>query len=131
LKEAKKENIVDFIRTKIIYRYGVPRYIIVDNGKAFFNKLMTSLYEKFKFTQYKSLMYHAPVNGLAEAFNKTLCNLLKKVVPNSKRDWHERFGEVLWAYRTTYKTPTQPTPYTHVYGVEAVLPLKIQIPSLY
>ncbi|KAL0283519.1 UNVERIFIED_CONTAM: hypothetical protein Sangu_2884100 [Sesamum angustifolium] len=35
LKEVKKENVADFIRTHIIYRYGVPRYIITDNGKPF------------------------------------------------------------------------------------------------
>jgi len=75
-------------------------------------------------------MYNAPENRLAEAFNKTLCNLLSKVVAKSKSDWHERLGETLWAYRTTYKTPTQSTPFTLVYEVEAVLPLELQIPSL-
>ncbi|KAL0416205.1 UNVERIFIED_CONTAM: hypothetical protein Slati_3452400 [Sesamum latifolium] len=34
------------------------------------------------------------------------------------------------AYRTTVRTPTQSTPYALVYGVEAVLPLEQQIPSL-
>ncbi|XP_074300093.1 uncharacterized protein LOC141631304 [Silene latifolia] len=110
--------------------YGVPQCIISDNGKQFFNHLMTSLGEKFKFKQYKSSMYNASANGLAEAFNKTLCNLLRKVVAKSKQDWHERIGETLWAYRTTYKTPTQATPYALVYGVEAMLPLELQIPSL-
>ncbi|KAL0361263.1 UNVERIFIED_CONTAM: hypothetical protein Sradi_3810800 [Sesamum radiatum] len=81
LKEVKKENVADFIRINIIYRYGVP-------------------------------------------------SLLKKVVAKSKRDWHERIGEALWAYRTTVRTPTQSTPYALVYGVEAVLPLEQQIPSL-
>ncbi|KAL0453891.1 UNVERIFIED_CONTAM: hypothetical protein Slati_1367200 [Sesamum latifolium] len=75
-------------------------------------------------------MYYAAANGLAEAFNKTLCSLLKKVVVNSKRDWHERIGEALWAYKTTVRTPTQSTPYALVYGVEAVLPFEQQIPSL-
>ncbi|XP_074296867.1 uncharacterized protein LOC141627524 [Silene latifolia] len=91
---------------------------------------MTSLGEKFKFKQYKSSMYNSSTNGLAEAFNKTLCNLLRKVVAKSKRDWHERIGEALWAYRTTYKTSIQATPYALVYEVEAVLPLELQIPSL-
>jgi hypothetical protein len=130
LKEVKKENVVNFIRTHLIYRYGVPRYIMMDNGKPFYNSLMDQLCEKFGFKQYKSSMYNAPANGLAEAFNKTLCNLLKKVVERSKRDWHERIGEALWAYWTTYRTPTQATPYSLVYGVEAVLPLERQIPSL-
>ncbi|KAL0444586.1 UNVERIFIED_CONTAM: hypothetical protein Slati_2181300 [Sesamum latifolium] len=103
LKEVKKKNVADFIRTNIIYRYGVPR---------------------------NSSIYYDAANGLAEAFNKTLCSLLKKVVAKSKRDWHERIGEALWAYRTTVGTPTQSTPYALVYGVEAVLPLEQQIPSL-
>ncbi|CAM8889845.1 unnamed protein product [Rhodiola kirilowii] len=130
LREVKKENVVDFITKHIIYRHGVPQRIVTDNGKQFSNKLMTNLCEKFKFKQYKSSMYNAPANGLAEAFNKTLCNLLRKVVGKSKRDWHEKIGEALWAYRTTYKTPTQATSYALVYGVEAVLPLELQIPSM-
>ncbi|KAI5324478.1 hypothetical protein L3X38_033551 [Prunus dulcis] len=80
--------------------------------------------------QWRRLTQNAPANGLAEAFNKTLCNLLKKVVGRTKKDWHEGINEALWAYRTTYRTPTQATPYSVVYGVEAVLPLESQIPSL-
>ncbi|KAL2505477.1 Ribonuclease H [Abeliophyllum distichum] len=122
LREVKKENVADFIRSQIIYRYGIPRYIITDNGKPFCNSHINNLCTKFGFRQYNSSMYNAAANGLAEAFNKTLCNLLKKIVSKSKRDWHERIGEALWAYRTTYRTPTQATPYSLVYGVEAVLP---------
>ncbi|KAK4397779.1 hypothetical protein Sango_1253400 [Sesamum angolense] len=101
LKKVKKENVVDFIRTHIIYRYGVPRCIITDNEKPFCNSLMDKLCQKFDFEQRNSSMYYAAANGLVEAFNKTLCNLLKKVVAKSKRDWHERIGEALWAYKTT------------------------------
>ena len=58
--------------------------------------------EKFGFKQYNSSMYNAPANGLAEAFNKTIGSLSKKVVSKTKRDRHERIGEALWAYRTTF-----------------------------
>ena len=75
-------------------------------------------------------MYNAPANSLVEAFNKTLCNLLKKVVGKSKTNWHERVEEALWAYSTKYQTPTQAMPYSLVYWVEVVLPLERQIPSL-
>jgi hypothetical protein len=59
---------------------------MTDNGKPFYNSLVDQLCEKFGFKEYKSSMYNAPTNGLAEAFNKTLCNLLKKVVERSKKD---------------------------------------------
>ncbi|PIN18597.1 hypothetical protein CDL12_08732 [Handroanthus impetiginosus] len=78
------------------------------------------------FKQHNSSMYNATANGLVEAFNRTLCNLLKKVVSKSKKDWHERVDEALWAYRTA----TQTTPYLLVYGIKVVIPLESQIPSL-
>ncbi|BFG37603.1 hypothetical protein CerSpe_238780 [Prunus speciosa] len=102
LKEVKKENVVSFIKVNIIHRYGMPHYIITDNGKPFSNRLMDKLCEDFGFKQSNSSMYNALANSLAEAFNKTLCNLLKKVVRRTKKDWHERINEALWAYRTTY-----------------------------
>ncbi|KAA0065385.1 uncharacterized protein E6C27_scaffold17G00500 [Cucumis melo var. makuwa] len=33
LREAKKENVANFIRTHIIYRYGIPHRIVTDNGR--------------------------------------------------------------------------------------------------
>ncbi|XP_055961466.1 uncharacterized protein LOC130015405 [Mercurialis annua] len=130
LKEVKKEVVVNFIKNYIIFRHGTPRYIITDNGKEFSNKAMDKLCVEFKFKQYNASMYNAPANGLAEAFNKTLCSLLKKNVSRTKRDWHERLGEALCAYRTTHRTATGATPYSLVYGTEAVLPLECQVPSL-
>ncbi|KAA0041301.1 protein NYNRIN-like [Cucumis melo var. makuwa] len=86
LREAKKENVANFFCTHIIYRYGIPHRIMTDNGRQFSNNTIDKLCEKYKFKQYKSSMYNAAANGLAEAFNKTLCNLLKKIVSKSKRD---------------------------------------------
>ncbi|XP_060211936.1 uncharacterized protein LOC132639508 [Lycium barbarum] len=83
LKEVKKENVANFIRVNIIYRFVIPRYIIEDNGKPFDNKLMNEICDLFGFKQRKSSMYHAAANGLAEAFNKTMCNLLKKIPRSS------------------------------------------------
>ncbi|XP_073394446.1 uncharacterized protein [Physcomitrium patens] len=36
----------------------------------------------------------------------------------------------LWAYRTTFKVTTQATPFSLVYGLEAVLPIEFEVPSL-
>ena len=85
LREVKKETVMEFIRTNIIFRYGVLRYIITNTRKTFYNSLMNKLCEKFDFKQHNSSMYNAPANGLAEAFNTTLGNLLKMVVAKWKR----------------------------------------------
>ena len=126
-KEVKKEIVATFIRTNIIYRYGVPHCIIMDNGKQFD---MSKLCAQLDFKQHHSSAYYAPTNGLAKAFNKTFCNLLKKVANRSKKDWPGKMEEALWAYHTSFRTPTQAIPYSLIYGVKVVLPLKSQIPSL-
>ena len=37
---------------------------------------------------------------------------------------------VLWAYRTTSRTSTGETPFSLVYGSEAMIPVEVGIPSL-
>ncbi|XP_070013118.1 uncharacterized protein [Nicotiana sylvestris] len=117
LKEVKKENVASFIRVNIIYHFGIPHYIITDDGKPFDNRLMNRICELFGFKQRNSSMYNTAANGLVETFNNTLCNLLKKVISKSKRDWDDRMEEALWAYRTTHNTPTQAIPlFTHLWS---------------
>jgi len=86
--------------------------------------------EKYKIKWNYSTGYYPQANGAIEAFNKTLGKMLKKTVHRYRRDWHDRLLEALWAYRVTVRTPTQATPYSLVYGCEAVLPLEVQLPSL-
>ncbi|XP_070028602.1 uncharacterized protein [Nicotiana sylvestris] len=54
---------------------------------------MNKICDLFGFKQRNSLMYNVAANGLAEAFNKTLCNLLKKVVSKSQQDWNDRITD--------------------------------------
>lgn len=86
LKELKKKTMVNFIRSNIIYQYEVSWYIIIDNGKPFYNKLMSKHYKRFGFKQHNSYIYNALVNGLAKAFNKTIFKLLKKIIDKLKND---------------------------------------------
>ncbi|GAA0172888.1 hypothetical protein LIER_26622 [Lithospermum erythrorhizon] len=58
LLSGKKEEVSDFIKSNIIYHYGVPKCIITDNGKSFDIKLIADLCAKFKFKKYHSSMYY-------------------------------------------------------------------------
>ncbi|KAJ6828056.1 uncharacterized protein M6B38_364800 [Iris pallida] len=130
LAEVKSSRVVSFIKHHVIYCFGVPRRIIHDNGPQFISHIFSRFCDKNRIQNMASTAYNPAANGLAEAFNKTIVRLLKKVVSSNKRDWDEKLGECLWAYRTTVRTPTSNTPFSLVYGSEAVLPLEIQIPSL-
>ena len=47
------------------------------------------------------------------------------------KDWHEKLPFALHAYRTIIRTSTRATPFSLVYGMEAVLPIKVESPSLW
>ncbi|KAK3012666.1 hypothetical protein RJ639_008855 [Escallonia herrerae] len=72
LKDIHRETIADFIKTHIIYRFGIPESMIADNAKYFKEGALYKLYAKYNIKYNHSSMYHVPANGLAEAFNKTL-----------------------------------------------------------
>ena len=46
------------------------------------------------------------------------------------QDWSEKLLFALWPYRTSFRTSTGATPYSLVYGMEAVLPIETEMGSL-
>ncbi|XP_075096396.1 uncharacterized protein LOC142174492 [Nicotiana tabacum] len=48
----------------------------------------------------------------------------------SSRKWQEMFSFALLGYRTTVRTLVGATPYLLIYGTEAIIPAKDEIPSL-
>ena len=69
------------------------------------------------------------MNGAVEVANKNV----KKIIAKAKetyKDWHEKLPFALHAYQTRVRTSTEATPYSLVYGMEVVLPIKVEILSL-
>lgn len=69
------------------------------------------------------------MNGVVEAANKNIKKIVQKMVVTYK-DWHEMLPYALHGYRTSVRTSTGETPFSLVYGMEAVLPIEVEIPSL-
>lgn len=83
--------------------YPSPYYIPIrgignDHGQQcqpFKSTALYKLYDKYRIKGNHSSRYYAPANGLAEAFNKTLCTILEKMVDKSKKTWPEKLPEAL------------------------------------
>ena len=69
------------------------------------------------------------MNGAVEVANKNVKKIVAKMT-NTYKDWHEKLPFALHAYRTAVRTSTGATPFSLVYGMEAVLPIEVEIPSL-
>jgi len=125
LKEVNMSDVIKFVKHYILYRFGVPRGIVHNNGSQFVSQAFQRFYNKFRIQSVSSTAYYPAANSLAEAFNMTIKKLLKKFVSKSQHDWDDKLGECLWAYRTTVRTPIKAMSFSLVHRYEVVIPLEI------
>ncbi|XP_027351220.1 uncharacterized protein LOC113862331 [Abrus precatorius] len=93
--------VVDFVKSHILCRFGVPRAIISDQGSHFCNRNMAALLQKYGVTHKVSTPYHTQTNGQAKVSNRELKHILEKIVQTNKKDWSKRLEDALWAYDET------------------------------
>ena len=65
-----------------------------------------------------------------EVTNQTLLKIIKARLDEAKRAWPEELPNVLWAYKTTARTPTRETPFSLTYDTEVVIPTEVGVTSL-
>nr|XP_012466145.1 unnamed protein product [Gossypium raimondii] len=124
-----KSAVNKFLKKEIICRYGMPERIISDNALNLNNNSIAKVCSQFKIRHHNSSPYRPKMNGAVEAANKNIKKIVGKMTETYK-DWHEKLPFALLAYRTSVRTSTGATPFSLVYGMEAVLPLEVEIPSL-
>eukprot|EP00253_Pinus_taeda_P015971 PITA_15971 len=56
--------------------------------------------------------------------------MIRRIIGIHRSNWHNMLFSALWAYQTSVKTSTRFTPFQLVYGLEVVLPIECEIPSL-
>ncbi|XP_011624231.1 uncharacterized protein LOC105420815 [Amborella trichopoda] len=79
--------VADFICHHIVYRFGVSDMIISDNNSSFMNDHIRQLTSQFNIDWRYPSMYNPRANEQDEAFNKSLCKILKKTMKKGQRDW--------------------------------------------
>ena len=73
--------------------------------------------------------YYAQANGQAEATNKTVINIIEKMIKENPRSWDTVLSEALWAYWTSKRSSTGVTPFLLTYGQDVMLPMEVYVRS--
>ena len=120
VEEQKEETIAELLVCEICCRFGCPSILLSDRGANFLSALCTKVYELMKIKKVSTTSYHPACNGITERFNGVLVEMLSMYA--AERDWDTYIPYVLSAYRSSYNSSIQETPYMMVFGRQMVLP---------
>jgi hypothetical protein len=72
--------------------------------------------------------YNAKANRIIERGHKPIIDALAKITKGGIGKWVRNLHTILWADRTTIRKSTDYTPFYLNIGMEAILPIKFDIP---
>ena len=110
--------------------FGIPHTIIADNGPQFDSIAFRNFCSELNIRNSYSIPRYPQSNGQAEVTNKTLITALKKRLEQAKGKWVEELPDVLWAYQTTPGRPIGNTLFALAYGMDAIIPTEIGLPTI-
>ncbi|RVW50063.1 Gypsy retrotransposon integrase-like protein 1 [Vitis vinifera] len=125
----KDKDVTKFVWKNIICRFGIPQTIIADNGPQFDSIAFRNFCSAAK---HPELILHTTISSkqwASRSHKQDPNQCLKKRLEQAKGKWVELPG-VLWAYRTTPGRPTGNTPFALAYGMDAVIPTEIGLPTI-
>ena len=126
----KDKDVTKFVWKNIICRFGIPQTIVADNGLQFDSITFRNFCSELNIQNLYSTPRYPQSNGQAEVTNKTLVTTLKKRLGQAKGKWVEELPGVLWAYQTIPRRVIGNTPFALTYGMDAVIPIEIGLPTI-
>jgi transposase InsO family protein len=125
---------VEFIK-EVIYMFGIPNNIITDNATQFTVRELKDFCSHLGIKINYASVSHRQSNGQVERSNGMIFQGLKPIIfdrlkPYASK-WVKELPSVLRALCTTPSRATQHTPFSLVYGSEAMLPTEMEHKSFH
>ena len=124
------ENVVKFLSSEYVPRYGPPEIMITDQGLEFKNREVESYLKSIGVEVRHSSPFHPQTNGKIERFHRTFKGILRKFVNARPGEWEEHIGPTVWAHRVSTSTVTGYTPYFLTFGRKPKVPFSRIFPGL-
>jgi hypothetical protein len=84
-KKVTSENMVEFVKEHIIYRFGIPQTNTTDQGAQFVSSEFREFAESMGIKLSNCSPYYAQANGQAEASNKIMIKIIQKKIDQEQR----------------------------------------------
>lgn len=136
LRAATAKLVSQHLEDDVFMVYGVPDYIICDNGSEFIGRPMTDLARQYRIKILLNARRHPQANP-AERVNRDIITMLRAYVTDNHREWDKYIPKIGFALRSAHHESTQHSPAFLNFGRELasagagfeVLPDGLAVPS--
>jgi hypothetical protein len=114
-------TIQKFFWQNIVYRFGMPKAITVDNGTQFHAKAFKTFCKQIGTKIHFASVRHPESNGLVERANGIIIiGIMKSIFNQPKGKWPDELIKVVWNHNTVVSRSTRFTPFKLLFGDEAI-----------
>ncbi|CAN8077309.1 unnamed protein product [Agarophyton chilense] len=111
LGKTKATDVATAFLSHWVYPYGMPLYLLTDNGSQFVPKFFSHVCATLGIKHVTTTAYHPQTNGQVERFNRTLLDRLGHYVLENRLDWDDYVEPLVYAYNTQVHASTRTTPF--------------------
>ena len=127
LPDQTAQSVADVLVSRYMAVFGCPSSIHSDQGSNFQSNLFAEVCRLLNIEKTRTTPYSPKSDGLCERWNKTVQQMLKKLVNENRDDWDEFLPYVTMAYNGTQQESTGISPRMMVFGSEMPIPLDVMI----
>ena len=115
LRSTTSGDIADILNNEVFSRFGLPRYMVSDNGPQFISNLFQSFCQTLGIKQNYTANYH-PQSNMTERVNRTLKPLIAIYAQQQPQSWDKEIQKLAFAIRTAVNETTGETPAFMMFG---------------
>lgn len=126
LRQTTATDIVQILVNEIVCRYGVPSYILSDNGPQFIAHLFTEMCKSLGMGHKLTANYH-PQTNMTERVNRSLKTKIAIYAQQHPQQWDKELQKLAFAFRTSVNETTGDTPAYLNFGRDPQIPINLLI----
>lgn len=116
LRKAEARNICSYLEKEVFLKFGVPQFIICDNGTQFAGKMFKNLTDKYEVQKiWFNARYHPQCNYV-ERINRTIGVAIRSYLKDKHTGWDKNLPEIQYAINSAVHEATSFTPSFLVFG---------------
>ena len=124
IRTTTSNIIAEVLINEVFARYGLPKYILSDNGPQFISNIFKEFCRSFTIERKFTANYH-PQTNMTERVNRTLKPLIAIFAQEHPHSWDKEIHKLAFAIRTSVNETTGDTPAFLMFGRDPRIPLDL------